>query len=248
MDKVHPGGLAEIDTLVLAGGAGTRLASVLPDLPKIMAPVAGRPFLDHLLNWLIGQGTRRVVLSLGCRSGAVLEFLQTQSYLPLSIHTAVEPGPLGTAGAIGFAASYLGSDPVMVMNGDTLIDADLQAFLSLHQESGAEASVLCGWTGDATRYGRIEFGAQGRIRRFEEKNPVASPGWVNAGAYLFSRRTLASIAKLERGSLERDFLERLPSGSIYACRIDVDFLDIGMPESLARCAHFLARRKGVSRS
>src|SRR5437667_5285251 len=119
------GVLDNVDVVVLAGGLGTRLGAVLPELPKILAPIAGRPFLNHLLEWLIEQGARRVILALGSKAGAVLRYLGTQSFPPLEILTVVEPQPLGTAGAIGFSLPYLNGDLVIVMNGDTLVDADL---------------------------------------------------------------------------------------------------------------------------
>jgi NDP-sugar pyrophosphorylase family protein len=240
--------LKDIDVVVLAGGLGTRLQSVVPDLPKVMAPVDGRPFLHHLLQWLASQGARRVVLSLGAKSGAVTEFLRAQPYAPLEVHTVIEPQPLGTAGAIAFALPFIQSDPVLVMNGDTLIHADLANFLSSHNDSGAGVSVLCIRMEDPARYGRVDIDSRNRIVRFEEKSAGASPGWVNAGAYLFSRSALDSMTKIERGSLERDFLERMPPGSIHACRASGSFLDVGTPESLAQAADFLDRRKDACRA
>lgn len=241
-------GLKDIDVVILAGGLGTRLSTVLPDLPKVMAPVDGHPFLHHLLQWLASQGARRVVLSLGARSGTVTEFLGGRSYATLDVHTVIEPQPLGTAGAIAFARPSFHSDPVLIMNGDTLIDTDLSEFLSSHHASGADVSVLCIRMEDPSRFGRVDIDPQNRIARFEEKSAGAPPGWVNAGAYVLTRAALESIAKIERGSLERDFLERMPPGSIHACRASGSFLDVGTPESLAQAADFLDRRKDACRA
>jgi NDP-sugar pyrophosphorylase family protein len=236
------GVLDSVDVVVLAGGLGTRLGAVLPELPKILAPIAGRPFLDYLLEWLAGQGSRRVILALGSRAGAVLRHLEAHSFKPLEIVTAVEPHPLGTAGAIGFALPSLASDPVLVMNGDTLVDADLTAFVTSHRRDGAAASVLCARVAHPQRYGSVEIDSAGKVARFREKNSTAAPSWVNAGVYLFNRSVLTAIAKLERGSLERDVLEAMPAGSIHAFKSPGRFLDIGTPESFDTAAAFLEDR------
>ncbi len=225
--------------MVLAGGLGTRLNGVLDDLPKIMAPIAGRPFLEYLLAWLIAQGADRVVLGLGHRATPVIAYLETHHFPPLKIQTVVEPRPLGTAGAIGFALPSLQSNPVMVMNGDTFVEADLPEFVASHRSAGAAASVLCVKVNDSHRYGRVEIDSFDRIARFEEKSSAPSAAsWVNAGIYLFDRTVLKEIASRQQGSLEHDILEAMPPGSINAYRTEGRFLDIGVPESLARAGAF----------
>jgi len=226
--------LAEIDIAVLAGGLGTRLRNVVPETPKILAPVAGRPFLDHLLEWLIRQGARRVVLCLGYRAQDVLAYLNTRSFPPLKIRTVVEPEPLGTGGAVALARPLLASDPVMVINGDTFIDADLNAFLASHLASRAEVSILSAEVQDASPYGRLEIGPHDRVLRFQEKDAAASgPAWINGGLYLFDQTILSAIGRLSKGSLEHDILERMAPGVIHAFRTHGRFLDIGTPQTLA---------------
>ena len=233
--------IADIDIAVLAGGLGTRLRDVLPEAPKILAPVLGRPFLDHLLDWLARQGARRVVLGLGYRADAVISYLASRSFAPLEICPAVEPEPLGTGGAVAFARPFLNSDPVLVINGDTIVDADLEAFLKAYFDSGAQAAILCAEVADAGRYGRVEIDANGRIVRFAEKDPSATgPAWINAGVYLFGRNTMQMIGALPKGSLERDILEKMPPGAIAAFRAHGHFLDIGTPQTLALAAEVLA--------
>jgi mannose-1-phosphate guanylyltransferase len=185
--------LSNIDIAILAGGLGTRLSSVLPDAPKVMAPVGGRPFLAVLLRGLIGQGARRVLLCLGSKAQVVKDYLARHSFPPLEIRTVVEARPLGTAGALAFAAAALQSDPVMVLNGDTLIRADLEEFLASHKEAAASVSVLCVKVADARRYGRVEIGPGGRVTGFAEKNASMASAWVNAGAYLLDQSVLARI-------------------------------------------------------
>jgi mannose-1-phosphate guanylyltransferase len=232
--------IANIDVVVLAGGLGTRLHPVLPDRPKVLAPVGGKPFLEYLLQWLIVQGARRVVLCLGYRSADVLAFLETRSFAPLEVHTVIETEPLGTGGAVANALPSLSSDPVLVINGDTMVDADLTAFLDAHFASQAVASILCVRVEDAGRYGRLEIDPHQRVIRFEEKNLAASdPAWINAGFYLFGRTTLKKVADLTKGSLERDILEKMPAGTIHAYLTDGRFLDIGTPETLALAPEIL---------
>lgn len=232
--------LSSVDIAVLAGGLGTRLAGILGDLPKIMAPIGGRPFLDYLLGWLAGQGAKRVLLCLGYRATPVLAHLETHPFPSLEIAAVKEPRPLGTAGALAFALSSLKSDPVMVMNGDTFVDADLPAFLASHRAAGAAASMVCALVDDPERYGRLDIDEHDRVVRFREKDvTAATPSWINAGLYLFNRTVLENVAKLEVGSLEHDVLELLPAGSLHAFKTTGQFLDIGTSESLAQAACIL---------
>jgi mannose-1-phosphate guanylyltransferase len=226
--------IGDIDTIVLAGGLGTRLRGVLPDTPKILAPIAGKPFLERLLLWLERQGARRVLLGLGYRAGDVLAFLERRPFPSLQIETVVEPEPLGTAGAVAYAAPRFRSSPVLVMNGDTIIDADLNAFLRAHSAASAEASILCVEIDNAGRYGRLEIGPGNRLLRFAEKDPAAAgAAWINGGMYLFERPFLARFAGIGKGSLERDVLETAPPGCVFAFQTNGRFLDIGTPETLA---------------
>lgn len=240
--------LAGIDIAILAGGLGTRLSSVLPHTPKAMALIGGRPFLDFLLETLTLQGARRIVLCLGSRAQAVIDYLAVHDYAPLEIETSVEPLPLGTAGALAFAFPHFRSDPVMVINGDTLVEANLPEFLTSHAAAGAAMSMLCAKVSDARRYGRVEIDHTSRVTRFEEKTSgPASAGWINAGVYLLSRPMLAQIYQARPQSLERDVFEAMPPGSVYAHRSEARFLDIGTPESLRQAeALFQVKTGGLA--
>jgi len=231
--------LADIDVAVLAGGLGTRIRGVLGDTPKVLAPVAGRPFLAHLLDRLAGFGARRVVLCLGHLAEHVEIWLAQNPHPGLEVVTIVEAVPLGTAGALRLARPALTSDPVLVLNGDTLIDADLGAFASAHRAGGTPASVLCVAVDDGARYGRVTIGPDGRIARFAEKVP-GGPGIINAGVYLFGAAWLDGFARGNAISLERDVLMVAPSGTLGAVIARGHFVDIGTPESLATAAAILA--------
>ena len=227
--------LASLDVLVIAGGLGTRIQSALGDTPKLLAPIGGRPYLAYLLDRLRRFGARRIVLGLGYRAQAVVDYLERNksSYADLTVATVTEPRPLGTAGAIRFARANLRTDPVLVMNGDSFADADLCAFLAHHRRAQAKATLLCAEVDDAGRYGRVELDGEGRIRGFIEKDPDFHGGSaVSAGVYLFSAALLDEIAAGSAVSLERDVFGRAASGSLDAFAGRFALIDIGTPESL----------------
>lgn len=232
--------LRDLDIAILAGGLATRLAHVMPDVPKILAPVGNNTFLDYLLKWLAGQGAAHVVLCLGHLARGVQERLAVSRTYGLDISVTVEPRPLGTAGAVAFAYPLLKSDPVMVMNGDTFVDVDLVQFLQAHNKSDAVASVLCAWVEQAGRYGRIDIDEHDRVARFVEKDGSVDPSWISAGVYLFGRPILQQVERCVGGSLERDVLQVLPPHTIHAFKTNGPFLDIGTPEALARASKLFA--------
>lgn len=226
-------GLAGIDVAILAGGLGTRIRAVLGDVPKLLAPVRGRPFLDHLAERLGRLGGGRLVLCLGHLADRVCSHLDANPP-SLPVVRVIESEPLGTGGALRFARPALASEPVMVMNGDSWTDADLAAFLSAHRARRAFISILCVSVPDISRFGGVEVGADATVRRFAEKEPGRSgPGLINAGVYLFSQAALDELVVAPGPSLERDFLQRQPPGRIHAfVQADAAFIDIGTPESL----------------
>jgi mannose-1-phosphate guanylyltransferase len=233
--------LGSVDILVLAGGLGSRIRPTLGDTPKLLAPIGERPFLYYLLRWLRRFGARRVVLALGHGAAAVQEYLLDLRDPALAVTFVVEPRPLGTAGAVRFACPLLHTDPVLVMNGDTFVTADLCEFLAFHRAAGATGTIVGATVEAAGRYGRITIDGGARIREFVEKD-AAFPGpvMVNAGIYLLSPALLDAIIVMPGPSLERDVFERLPAGSLAAFGGPFDFVDIGTPEALAAAAGVLA--------
>ncbi len=222
----------DCDVAVLAGGLGTRLRGSIGALPKVLAPVAGRPFLDILLDQIAHQGFRRVVLLLGYRADAVALHLARAPRADLRIETVIETVPLGTAGALRLALPRLTSDPVVVMNGDTFVEFDAGALVGALRGSGARAALVAVRVPDAGRYGGLAVDAAGRITRFLEKRPDAGAGLINGGVYAFSRAFLDALAAGEGPSLERDMLEHQPAGALLAVETAGRFIDIGPPESL----------------
>lgn len=226
--------LAEVDVAILAGGLGTRISGVLGDTPKILAPVAGKPFLDHLLDWLAGHGARRVVLCLGHLAAAVTAHLAGRAPGPLVIECSLESEPRGTGGALRLARPLLRSEPVLVMNGDTWLDIDLGEFLAAVEAARAEIGIACVEVEDAARYGRVAV-IDGLVTAFVEKIAThPGPGLVNGGVYVFSQSALDRLASMDASSLERDFLQPMPFPRMAAYEVSGGFIDIGTPESLAR--------------
>lgn len=224
--------LESVEVAVLAGGLGTRLAGAVPDLPKALAPVGGRPFLEILLDWLEGHGARRVVLLLGHRADQIEAHLAAHRRPGIEFAFSIEPAPLGTGGALAFARDRFAGDPVLVVNGDTFVDGDLAALVAAHRAAAPAATMLCVEVPDAGRYGRVEI-EDGRVVAFCEKDATwRRPAAINAGVYLVSKALLARIPAGQPVSLERDIFEKLPRGAL-AAHLDrrARFVDIGTPES-----------------
>jgi NDP-sugar pyrophosphorylase family protein len=235
----------DLDIVILAGGLGTRLSSIPRGVPKILAPIGNRTFLDHLLGWISRQGATRVVLCLGHLAGAVQEHLAANGTYGLEIAVSVEPQPLGTGGALALAFRLLKSDPVMVMNGDTFVDVSIMELLRVHRESAAKASIVCAWVEQSGRYGKVEVDSNGYVLGFVEKDRLAVPSWINAGIYLFDRLFLDRIEWCRCISLERDLLNALPPGVIHAIKSRGLFLDIGTPEALAQASALLLKHYNI---
>lgn len=229
--------LASIDVAIIAGGMGTRTRAMLGDTPKVLAPVGDRPFLDILLDRLQEFGAHRIVLCLGHLADKVVDHIDMHPRPGLEIIPVVESEPLGTAGAVRLARKELHSDLVIVMNGDTFVDADLCRFVQAYREMGAGLGILCARVDDRSRFASLDIDAAGLVRKFVEKDPaLAGGGIVSAGVYLFSRAMLERLAQSTGPSLETDFFASLPAGTIGSYVPEGGFIDIGTPESLSRVA------------
>lgn len=233
--------LEDIDVVILAGGLGTRIRDALGDTPKLLAPIGGTAFLDLLIRRLQSCRVRRLVLGLGHLAEKVQGHLEANPPVGIDVVTAVEPEPLGTAGAIRFVRPHINTDPAMIMNGDSFFSADMCEFAAAHRASGSDASILCATVDDTARYGRLDISGDGRVRGFLEKDPERpGPGIINAGVYLFSAAMLDTIDGLPGPSLERDVFEKLPPGTLNAVTGSGVFIDIGTVDDLARAAGVLA--------
>jgi len=227
--------------VILAGGLGTRLRSVVADRPKILAPVQGRPFLALLLDRLAEAGLREAVLCVGYRSEQV-EAAFGASYAGMRLAYSAEPSPLGTGGALRRALPLLKSDPVLVMNGDSFCRADLPLFWQWHHARNAAATLLLTRVPDTRPYGRVQRDDRGLVELFEEKGEQGGPGWINAGIYLIGRRVLEEIPGGRAVSVEREVFPCWIGRGLYGCPGEGPFLDIGTPASFAAADEFFSER------
>ena len=231
--------MIDIPALILAGGMGTRRRGVLPDTPKVLAPVAGRPFLAHLLDWLVDGGVRDVILCTGYRAEQLTHEFGAR-YRDMYLYYSWEPQPLGTGGALRRALGLTHAETVLALNSDCFVSCDLAAFLGWHQAHGFAGSLVLAEVEDASRFGTVRVHESGAIASFEEKRGRAEPGWINGGVYLLSRRLLESMPEGQPVSIEREGFPAWLSSGLGGYQSSGAFLDIGTPESLARAEAFLA--------
>ena len=227
------------EAIVLAGGFGTRLAHVVPDVCKPMAPVAGRPFLRYIMDQLDGARFDRAMVADGYRREQIEDFFGA-AYRGLQVEYSPEDEPLFTGGAVKQALAKCHNDWVFVLNGDTWLDVDFAAMEAV--AAGAPASVQAVIAvkrmRDFERYGTVDVDACGLITAFHEKQPCAD-GLINAGIYLIRRAALSAMPK--RFSLENDFFEKVvAAGALVACECGGGFIDIGVPEDYELAQTMLA--------
>ncbi|MBF0137031.1 MAG: sugar phosphate nucleotidyltransferase [Magnetococcus sp. DMHC-1] len=232
--------LKDVTVAVLAGGLGTRVQGILHQTPKLLAPLAGRPFLDYLLEWVTVFGAQRLVLCLGHRAVAIQDYLACHPPTDsLELFSVIEPQPLGTAGALRFAMPLLQDRRILLINGDTFVGADLCQFHAAHLTMGMMATLLCTRVPDVSRYGSVDIGTDHRIRRFLEKDPNHhGPGTIYAGLILMEPSMLRHIAGHTGASLEQNILNSLPSGSLAAMVGAYPFIDFGTPDSFEQAQIF----------
>ena len=227
-----------IPLILLAGGAGTRIRALYPDVPKPLVPVAGRPFLEWVCRYWTRQGVQRIVLSVGYLAEVAERYAAENPFSHLQLETVREDIPLGTGGAIRCAAAVVG-DPFAVANADSLVLADLSRAVNVLDDPTVDALVLGVRVKDTTRYGSIEIGPGGDLLGFREKRPGA--GWINGGVYWLRQRLVARFPDRLPLSMETDvFPALLAAGArIRVLAVETPFLDIGTPESLAGAGRFI---------
>lgn len=224
--------LADIPALILAGGLGTRLQSVVPGKPKALAEVSGRPFVYFLLDHLIEQGFRTIVLCTGFLAGQVRDSLGV-SYRGAVLHYSEEHSPMGTAGALRLAADWIGAEGAAVLNGDSFCDVNLAELRERHSGKKAAATLALSWQQDTTRFGRVELDEEARIVRFREKDSAGEPGWINAGVYWMNKSFVSSIPEGRKISLEQEVFPAWIGRGLYGAPTQSAVWDIGVPEAYA---------------
>jgi D-glycero-alpha-D-manno-heptose 1-phosphate guanylyltransferase len=228
-----------LDAIILAGGMGTRLRELVKDVPKPLAKVGDRPFLDILLKQLAQSSqVSKVILAIGYKAKAIEDAYKSHEF-PFEIECVVEPKPLGTGGAIKNALSHTKSDPVLILNGDSYVDFNLADLMAVHVRNESPFSMVLTQVPDTSRYGRVEFDEDSFcINNFSEKKAGMGKGWINAGVSLI-RKNLLENYENEVFSFEKEVLPSLINSKIHACLAQGKFIDIGTPESYEYAQDYL---------
>jgi D-glycero-alpha-D-manno-heptose 1-phosphate guanylyltransferase len=230
-----------MEAIILAGGLGTRLRQTVPDLPKPMAPVNGRPFLEHQIRYWAGQGVRRFVISVGYKHHVIQQYFG-ERYHGTSIAYAIEEAPLGTGGGLLLAVTELHSPgPWLVLNGDTFFDVILADLSAFHTLKSADLTLSLFPVTDNPRYTGVEMDGEHRIKALSAQ--CGSQQLINGGVYILSPSALSGcrFRAGDKASFEREILsEALKSQKlVYGFVSTGTFVDIGIPEDYARAAELL---------
>lgn len=222
---------------ILAGGLGTRLRQVVSDRPKVMAMVAGRPFLTHLLDQLVESGIRKVVLCTGYMADSIRQELGDR-YRDAVLAYSVEQSPLGTGGALRQACEILEDRDLLILNGDSYCGCDLAGFIAGRAASGAAAGMVLARVDDVSRFGAVQTDSRSRVESFIEKGAQTGPGWINAGIYLLPVSRIREIPSGGTVSLEREVMPHIIAGGLYGYQCSGPFIDIGVPDEYQRAQRF----------
>lgn len=229
-----------LESIVLAGGLGTRLSSVVADRPKAMVEIGGRPFLELLLGRMARLSVGRVILATGHFHDQIEEHFGSR-WKGQEICYSVETHPLGTGGALWKALDLATGDEVLVFNGDTYFEVDLPQLCEFHRDIGADVTLALKPMRNFSRYGTVQI-KDGRITGFREK-AIVQEGLINGGVYFMNRPAIQRYPVPEKFSLETDFLEKRVSQIKLAGFVqDGYFIDIGVPEDYARAKRELPQR------
>lgn len=230
------------DVVIVCGGKGTRFQSVVPNQPKSMAPIHGRPFLDLLLEMFFAVGFRRYILCVGYMADAIKKYYQKGPFAPFIIFSE-EKEPLGTAGALKAAEDLFISDDVVVSNGDSYCAVDLVSFLAFHRlkTDGVASIVLTPGKGRRDAGDVVMDPSTHRITAFQEKS-MNGAYFVSAGIYCLQRSALTAIPAKKNYSIEYDFFPQFLSRSFYGFVTESPCLDIGTPERYKAALAFFQKR------
>lgn len=236
--------MAESPTaIILAGGLGTRLRAAVPDLPKPMAPIHGRPFLAHQMDYWIGQGVSRFVLSVGYRHDAIRGYFGG-TYRSCALVYSVEETPLGTGGGLLLAMRGLPKDgTLLVLNGDTFFDVNIDKMLAFHERQRSDWTIAAFRTTDSKRYMGLSMAEDGAVTSFA--SPLGTGGFANGGVYLVAASVLAKSGYQpgQAVSLERELVPGLHQKGyrFFAYPSEGRFIDIGVPEDYCQAVNVIPK-------
>jgi D-glycero-alpha-D-manno-heptose 1-phosphate guanylyltransferase len=220
-----------VEAVVLAGGLGTRLRAAVADVPKPMAPVGGRPFLELLLDYWIEQGVRRAVLAVGYMHETIRQHFGSH-YGGCELAYSIEDQPLGTGGALLQSLNLVSERTLLVLNGDTYFAIPLEELQQFHRLSKADLTMSL-FRSDNPRYTGVALDAEGRVTSLSARS-----GMANGGVFLFEREALPLHPAVARCSLETDLLGNF-QGAIFGRVFDAPFIDIGLPDDWRAAANVI---------
>jgi NDP-sugar pyrophosphorylase family protein len=230
--------MLEPQILILAGGLGTRIRGLFPDVPKPLAPIHNRPFLEWQIDLLTRQGFRQFIFCVGYLGTQIIDYFGDGSKWGIEIKYAIESTPLGTGGAIAHAGEFINGTTI-VLNGDTYFDTDYRELIDRHRQlvihRRAVLSLVAIAKNDTSEYGRVTIDEELKVIEFQEKNPQLGAGLVNSGVYIIEPKILDYILKDTKISLESELLPELiiHNYGLFGIAIDGNFIDMGTPNGYA---------------
>jgi NDP-sugar pyrophosphorylase family protein len=231
--------MSNLEAIILVGGKGTRLRSVVNDRPKPMANVLGKPFLEWIVWYLQKQGIGRIIMATGYKGEMVKAHFGDGSAWGVEIVYSQEQTPLGTGGAARQAVDLATTPNVLLLNGDSFCLFDTAQFLQVHHDNQADATIWLIEMSDCQRYGRVEVNPDRRVKAFHEKSSIKAPGYINAGVYIFSHTYMKELPRGESFSLEMQIFPSLVEAGLFSIIGSEPFLDIGTPASFELVERFI---------
>ena len=229
--------LSNISILILSGGFGTRLRSIVSDRQKVVADVIGQPFITYILDQISDAGGEDVILCTGFM-GEQLEKLLGNRYKTLSLRYSKEDKSLGTAGAVRNAFDMIKSKNIMVFNGDSYCNINPRDLLERHLALNSSCTLSLVKAADVSRYGCVNFDSANMVTSFEEKKAEIRSGWINSGIYCINSELIALMPENKKMSFEKDFFPEMIGKGLFAFPQDTEFIDIGTPSSYKEAESF----------
>ena len=226
------------EAIILAGGMGTRLKSVISDIPKPMAPIHGKPFLEYLLSCLVKFKIKKVILSVGYKYQHILNYFGN-NYKGMRLIYAIEDKPLGTGGGIRNAIDHINDDPFFLLNGDTFYEVDLNKLYHLHIKTKANITLSLLPTEKFSRYGSVKLNGT-KITEFLPKK-YTEKGLINGGVYVVNRSVFQKYSHGNKFSFETDFLQVMCNKlNFHGYISEAPFIDIGIPEDYKKALEYFS--------
>lgn len=237
-------GPEDIDVVILCGGMGTRLRTVITDRPKALAKINGIPFINFLTNYVASFGFKRFILCIGYKGNQIKQYYKRKNFPYLEIVFSEEKSLLGTGGAIKNAEGFIKSNPFLVMNGDTFCRLDLDRFIDFHFTKQALFSMASVRSRKGRDYGTVRLNDSGQIIGFDEKKEVGKCySFINAGIYLMDHILLSNIPLGKNFSLEYELFPSIIRKRSYGFVSEAEFIDIGTPSHYRKAEKFLVAEK-----